>query len=213
MKKQFYKLVLTTLLVVGVSSLSTAQALSQGNFVIDPYYGFPNIGKSLVSATVKDGVSVKGMGPWGLRMEYMAGDRFGVTLDGIHNSAGSEYRDTPDYKNDGDGNLVANTEEYSYKSMMNRLRIQVGFNYHFDFSDPSLDAYVGAAAGTNNRFWNVSTTEPNSDFENISEEGSLLPVSMRVRFGGRYYFTDNLGMNMELGLGGPILSMGLSVKL
>lgn len=213
MKTQFYKLLLATVFVAGVSSLTIAQALRQGNFIIDPYYGFPNFGKSLVSGAAAEGTSVKGIGPWGLRMEYMAGDQFGLTLDGIHNSAGTEYRETPNTVRDENGNQVANDTEYEYKAMMNRLRIQVGFNYHFNFSDPQLDAYFGVAAGSNKRYWSVSTTEPNSNFENETVEGTLLPVSMRLRFGGRYYFSENVGMNMELGLGGPILSAGLSIKL
>jgi hypothetical protein len=40
----------------------------------------------------------------------------------------------------------------------------------------------------------------------------LLPFSMRLCTGIRYYFSDNIGANMELGLGGPLVSLGLSLK-
>lgn len=220
MKIKFYNILLIITFIVGVSSISISQALRQGNIIIDPYYGFPNFEKSFITGIQVDyeeGYSTKGLGPWGLRMEYLVGDQFGLTLDGIHNSAGVEYRGTPNYINDENGNSIPNNEEYRYKIMLHRLRVQVGLNYHFDFSEPQLDGYFGVAAGTNNRSFRITTTEPNSDIENESFDDILgffrLPVSMRLRFGGRYYFSENIGMNMEFGLGGPVLSAGLSVRL
>lgn len=199
-----------------VTSFVSSQALRQGNFVIDPYYGFPNFGKSLMnSLEVEDGSnSVGGLGPWGLRIEYMAGDRFGITLDGIHNSTSLSARYKPDFIYNEDGDYVQNTEnvEYEDKIAMNRIRIQVGLNYHFDFSDPSLDAFLGFAAGTNSRTWSFDSTNPEFN-QPENEFGVLIPVSLRLRLGGRYYFNDFLGINFELGLGGPVLSAGLSVKI
>jgi outer membrane protein W len=96
---------------------------------------------------------------------------------------------------------------------MQRVRAQVRLNYHFDISSPNFDSYIGVGAGTNNRFRKtlengVDITE-NDGLANFT----LLPVSMRIALGARYYFTDNIGLNMEIGLGGPVLSGGLSIKL
>ncbi|MCC5924262.1 MAG: hypothetical protein JJT77_10780 [Crocinitomicaceae bacterium] len=204
--------IFTALMVLFAAQLSFGQAVQKGNFIIDPYYGWPNLGKQFLSETIADGVTPRGIGPWGLRLEYLVGDRFGITLDGIHNSAGAEYRETPDFITNDNGVSVPNNQEFTYRAMMNRLRIQLGFNYHFDFNDDNLDAYFGVAAGTNNRFWSVSTNEPNSNFADEATSGTLLPFSARIRFGGRYYFNDVIGANLELGLGGPLISAGLSFR-
>lgn len=214
MKNRIFLLVLTLLFVFPFSS--NGQALQEGNFVIDPYFGFPNFGKNLARTIAEetDDSKISGLGPWGLRMEYMIGDEFGITVDGIHNSFGVKAYDTPDYISDQNGNQVENNQEYEYKVTMNRWRIQLGFNYHFDLSNEKLDAYAGAAGGTNMRFWSATTTEPNYNYEDdVSGQGTLFPASFRIRLGARYYFTDNIGANLELGLGGPLLSGGLSIKL
>lgn len=47
-----------------------------------------------------------------------------------------------------------------------------------------------------------------------SESSStLIPVSARICTGLRYYFSPNVGVNMELGLGGPMISAGISCKI
>ena len=203
------------------AQVSFGQTIFQGTFIIDPYYGFPNFGKFVISPSNvgESEYKVLGVGPWGVRMEYLIDDKFGITLDGIHNSAGFSLKNIPDFTLDDEGNLVSNEEEYRYKFMMNRLRFQVGLNYHFDFTEPMLDGYIGFAAGTNNRTWSLTSNEPN--FENYDELKIIkdifdffrIPVSARLRFGGRYYFTDNFGVNLEFGLGGPVISTGLSIKI
>ena len=213
MKIKFHKLLLAIVFILGTSGWSITQAIEEGSFIIDPYYGYPNFGKKIVSSQINnEDVNVRGIGPWGLRMEFMATDQIGITLDGIHNSAGFKHRNTPDTVNDEEGNIVENETEYEYKAMMNRLRVQLGFNYHFSFSNPMLDTYLGFAIGSNNRFWKASTNEPNNNFKDEVTDFVLVPISLRIRFGGRYYFSEKIGVNAELGLGGPVLSTGLSFK-
>ena len=82
-------------------------------------------------------------------------------------------------------------------------------NYHFVATD-NLDAYFGVGVGANIRRIGTKTDYPNYDDNAVS--GSLIPVSLRVALGTRYYFTENIGLNLELGLGGPFISGGVSVK-
>lgn len=80
-------------------------------------------------------------------------------------------------------------------------------NYHFNhvLSIPmNWDFYAGLNLGYN--VWN----EPN-DYEGDHISG----LNLGAQVGGRYYFTDTVGLNLELG-GGNVFSngkIGLSIKL
>ena len=59
-------------------------------------------------------------------------------------------------------------------------------------------------------FWGHSA---DSNYVDEKVEG-LLPVAMRIGAGMRYFFTDNIGANVAIGIGqGGILNAGLSFKL
>lgn len=185
------------------TNLVNAQAVEQGNIIIDPYYGFPNFGKKLADGLGATDVKIVGIGPMGLRAEYMVADKFGIGVDFIFNTLSLTFK-ADSIRPDG------STIQYDVKTAMNRYRVHARFNYHFIDND-NVDAYFGLGAGTNTRIWKLETDYPNYSDDNTS--GTFLPVSMRVCMGARYYFTDNIGLNGEIGVGGPMLSLGLSVKL
>lgn len=198
--------------------ISFSQANSTGNVIIDPYYGFPNFGASFAKnfeTSSTTNLQVKGLGPLGLRAEYMVADKIGVGFDVIYNSYDLTYSDTRvDSVYDGSTDTWSSTTtvtDNEYK--MQRLRIQARFNYHFEVSNPDLDAYFGVGAGSNNRYRkayeNGKEVEDDTDLGNFT----FLPVSFRLCTGLRYYFSENIGMNAEIGLGGPLISAGLSIRL
>ena len=192
------------LLIIGATNFASAQ-VGKGNIIIDPYYGYPNIGKQLAEG-VNDAtgeVTVGGIGPAGLRFEYMLADNFGLGFDFIYNSANLNFM-VDSLNNDG-----TVFRSYDVKTSMQRVRFHLRANYHF-VQDDSFDAYVGFGAGTNNRFWGLKTDHPSYEDDNAG--GTLIPVSARICLGARYYFTDNFGLSTELGLGGPLISAGLSLK-
>ena len=196
-------------LILGLNSTTaSAQALSQGNFVADLYYGGPNWGKLLMergSASNVDFSGVTGIGPAGIRLEYMVGDRIGVGADVIYNS----FKSTVKYDStDSQGA----TKTYIGEAGMQRLRIHARFNYHFDVTNPNLDAYFGVGAGTNMRMWKISSDDPDFEQDEVTGNGAIFPVSARICTGIRYYFSPNIGVSAELGLGGPLVSGGLTVK-
>jgi hypothetical protein len=210
---------ITTLLMAAATvvagNLVFSQANSQGNFIIDPYYGAPNLGKSFWSsiedANGTSSFKATGVGPMGLRGEYMVSDRIGVGFDFIYNSNNISYTDTDTLYDSGTDTYY--TQDVEYKRTMNRVRVQARFNYHFDVSNPDLDAYFGVGAGTNNRFRKFyrEGVEETDDFEG-SGNLTLIPVSFRLCTGLRYYFTENIGLNAEIGLGGPLVSAGVSIR-
>lgn len=208
--KKITRFLLLGLLIFNSSSLLFAQAASQGNVFVDLYYGGPNFGKSFANS-LSDGVEsenkITGLGPAGVRLEYMVGDNIGLGVDVIYNSLGLNY--SYDSLN-SDGSLY---RTYTGKATMTRLRVQARFNFHFKISNPDLDAYFGVGAGSNSRFWSITSSNPDEySGDDVKGSGALLPVSFRVCTGMRYFFTDNIGLNIEIGAGGPVISGGLSLR-
>jgi hypothetical protein len=191
---------------------SFCQAVQKGTFINDPYIGGPNFGKQVIAVSTLGKVDASGIGPLGLRMEFLISDRVGVTFDGIFNSAAAKYRYTPDIIVNDDGMTVPNNKEYSYSIQLNSLRIQFGMNYHFDFFGDNSDFFLGFGGGTDNVQVNFSSTEPNF-VGSLKPPILILPFSLRLRVGTRYYFSEFLGANLEIGLGGPFISGGLSFRL
>ena len=83
-------------------------------------------------------------------------------------------------------------------------------NYHFVQTDV-VDAYLGFGAGYKHKTNKFETLDENASEYDFGV--SLIPVSLRLAIGARFFFTDFIGINMEMGLGGgPLLSGGVSLK-
>lgn len=185
-----------------------SQAIQKKNVIIDFYYGFPNLGKEILKNMDQTNQNIqtsafKGIGPTGVRLEYMIAENFGLGFDFIYSSI------TTDFSVDSLNNDNTVYRTYNVHGYMNRFRFHVRANYHF-VQDDSFDAYVGFGAGTNMRTIGFDTDYPN--YERTKVTSALFPFSARIAIGSRYYFTNNFGLNLELGLGGPVLSAGVSLK-
>jgi hypothetical protein len=100
--------------------------------------------------------------------------------------------------------------EYNIDYKSKKLRAMARLNYHFVQND-RLDAYAGFAGGYKNVNRSIATNDTNYDDGSIN--GALIPVSFRIAVGTRIYFTDNIGGMIELGAGGgALLQFGLSAK-
>lgn len=201
-----------------LSTSTFAQSpVGQGNFIIDPYIGIPNWANSILynnletdntdSAVVDYHVN-GGQLSYGGRFEYMVADNFGVGLDVNYEVSGFGY-DYNEYNPVTFNYDLPTTYDYKAK----KLRAMVRLNYHFVQND-RVDAYTGFAGG----YKNVSRTTTRTDnttgivTDGVSGE-ALIPVAIRLAIGARIYFTDNIGVNVELGaLGGALLQFGISAK-
>jgi len=211
------KKVLTLVGVAIVASMSfntTAVAqVEQGNVIIDPYIGVPTrnlIWGNLQSGSIdNDGFST--VGPpisFGGRAEFMAADNFGVGVDVNYVMSGFQYN-VNDYYDD----ITEETYSANYKYQANILRAMLRLNYHFVQTD-QLDAYFGVGAGYRNVTRTGSYEFDGQERDAASTSVTLIPLALRIAMGGRYYFTDNIGAHLELGLlgGGPI-QFGVSIKI
>jgi hypothetical protein len=182
-------------------------AVQEGNIIIEPWYGGPLFGKALYNSIPDSSswtnFSYTGIGPFGGSVEYMLADNVGLGIDFIINRHSWNYSDA---SVDAMGNQVV----YDYKFQMERQRIHLRFNYHFS-QDDNVDAYFGVGVGTNARTLSFKTNQPG--YQSDETEGQLLPVSMRICVGTRYYFTKNIGIVAEAGIGGALVRAGLSIKI
>ena len=183
------------------------------NQLIEPYLGFPNLGRLSAQITdtsilEKQDQKFSGIGPSGFHYSYMLSDAFSLGIDLIYNSLSEKYRTSQDV-------FMNNTWTTINKNMLvstQRLRIHVRMNFHFSaFSDMS-DSYLGVGFGTNNKW--KKTSENGNVIEKISgSEAVIFPFSLRLCYGYRYFFDYNWGIHGEVGFGGPLLSLGLSYKI
>lgn len=194
------------------TQLLFAQNIKKGSLIIEPYLGGPNFGLFLGKAvqneidkrTENGYFSIEsGVGPNGIRGEYLITDKFSVGFDYIYNEVnGSGYVDTT--VND----LLMTKYTINVKSKRHRFLIKA--NYHF-ITKNYLNFYGGVGIGYNRRKFEFETNIPY--FQNTNISSAIWPVAARLELGLSYYPIKPVGLNIELGLGGPLISAGIVFKL
>ncbi len=192
----------------------SSQISFTSNQLIEPYLGFPNFGRFSsplgidTSILEKQDQSFSGIGPSGFRYSYMFSDALSIGIDLMYNTLNEKYRTSQDV-------FMNNAWTTINKNMListQGLRVQVRMNFHFLASNAMSDSYLGVGFGTNNKWKKIS--QNGNVIEKISgSEAVIFPFSLRLCYGYRYFFNYNWGINGEVGLGGPLLSVGLSYKI
>ncbi len=202
MKKLILPLLALTMMLAPTKT--NAQALEQGNVIIDAYYGFPNLYSAIFKAAYESsnstGLTLGSQGPLGIRAEYLITDKVGFGIDLGMNSSSISYSEA-DINN---SNII-----YDYKFKTSKIGAIFTVNYHFVEND-KLDAYFVLGGGYGNRTFKFTSTDPNYIEESME---SVIPISYKIGVGMRYFFTENIGANLALGLGhGGLVNAGISAK-
>lgn len=187
---------------------------------IDIYSGYPNWGSYFLEEFIEDNdydlKEIKGIPHIGGRLEFIISKEFGFTVDALYDSWGGSWSNVG-LVQDTSGFMINQNTENSFQ--VNRLRIQIGLTYHLDeITVEDLDLYAGLGIGSNKLWVSDDIEDANIDLKDRSYfqvNGSLVdsPISVRARVGGRYFFTDKVALNLELSLGGPLITGGLSFLL
>lgn len=188
-----------------------SQSLYPGNLMLDVYGGFPNFGKALVTSNIVANKinSLNSLAPSGVKLEFMLDDKIGVGFDCIYNYVNVKYQNNDTIWSGDD--MILNTNDIHSK--MQRLRVHFRLNYHFEHDNPRLDSYFGIGLGYNSRtFYSTKNTIDNTEEFRSSIQLIPIPVSARVCLGGRFYFSQYVGLVGEVGLGGPLVSLGIALK-
>ena len=196
------KLLLVFALMTGTTFSASAQ-VQQGTILVDAYYGMPNLYKSVFQTTVSavDATNVQsgGIGPLGVRAEWLAAEKFGVGIDVCYSDA---YVTEDAFGSDG--------MLYSYEIRAPKIGIMATMNYHF-VSTETVDFYFIAGGGWKNRTLTSTTDDPN--YTTDSFDLSFLNIAARIGVGARIFFTENIGINLGVGFGqGSIFNGGVSMK-
>jgi hypothetical protein len=206
------KISMMVAIVCALSFNSNAQCVQQGTILADAYYGFPNLFKVILKADASNiqnttgsaaagGLSIYGIGPMGAKAEYLLTDKFGMGIDFNYSNVGIKFSNTT---TDQNGNQVT----YNYNLSSPAIRVMLGFNFHFVRTD-KIDVYFATKAGYYNRSFAMTTNDPGYRL-NLSLAD---PIAFRVEIGMRYFFTENIGVHVNLGFpGGPLVAAGLALK-
>ena len=197
---------LTVLFSLGFSQSNSlqAQVFEEGNFMIEGYIGFPNLYTTVLKNTytdevtgVEENIEVGGIGPLGIRGEYIVTEKFGIGFDINYSDSHISWEES------------YTGSRYTYKVNVPRFRAMAKFNFHYVNMD-KFNAYTSVGAGYGSLKYKYETNDP---FWVDSNEEFPIPVSFRLATGARYFFTDNVGVNLEFGLfGGALFHAGVSCK-
>jgi hypothetical protein len=178
-------------------SYSQDKPIKKGNIIMDTYYGFPYLYSSVLRSTYQkpgNGASIHNKNHIGGNFEIMVTDKIGLGLEATYAVAEIHYRDS----------------NQTYSTGIDKFRVLAKMNYHF-LTQKKLDPYLTLGAGYMNLYY--YQTQPG--INNLSENEfirDLIPLAVRAGIGIHYFFTKHIGVNAEVGIGGPLLHGGLSFK-
>ncbi|MGZ3901130.1 MAG: hypothetical protein ACXVNM_03355 [Bacteroidia bacterium] len=106
-----------------------------------------------------------------------------------------------------------NGDRYYYKHSWKYMMIAARGAYHADILNfEKGELYFGAIIGLRIQTYNYYNSSPDPNKNDYAlRQGSVYP-GYSLFVGGRYYFTDNIGLFGELGYGISYLTLGLSLK-
>ena len=200
---------LLALLFVGSIGLVHGQASFQGDHSFELYGGGPNFLKFnfFDGPNSTSTIGSTSIPPSGLRYAYMISNDVSIGVDVMYNSYLQSYVST-------DTVFVNNQWTYlssNYKDLRSRLRVQARFNFLLPSSSPNLDSYIGLAVGTNSR-WEKQWKNDVLSYNYNSADLVSIPVSARLCYGFRYFFSYNSALGAEIGVGGPLFSVQYTYK-
>lgn len=202
------KKIMLTCIVLATSLFSfnvQAQAIKKGDILVDTYYGVVNLFNFAFKGTVGSGASNRSISyidHVGVRGEYLIIDKFGMGLDIDYNMVNVSYSTLSVVDS-------LNPIIHSYKIGSQNIRSSATFNFHFADSE-KLDVYLGLGAGYNYRSYTTSSTEAGYSY---NSSGAITPIAFKLALGMRYFFNENIGANLAMGIGqGGLVNGGLSLK-
>lgn len=190
---------------------------------VDVYYGTPVFFQWFTTQAINLDLTedysnrqTRNGGPFGLRLEYRVDSDFGIGIDlGYNSISASAVRTVTTY--DQNTNQTV-TNKYTDEFSSYKIGAVITFNVRL-YENEKFEASGVMGIGYGKRNFNFKSTDPNYNQDLASFGAELLsstlpPVSFRVGFITRYFFTENVGINMGIGIGqGGLINGGLSFRM
>lgn len=188
-----------------VASLAAQDDKPRKGLRADLFYGGPNLISRIIEAVDinKATTSLTNFGPIGVRAEYFFSETFSVGAE-IHQAASGYTREIT--RNDGFQTYVFRDE-----LRINRTRVYPRVAVHF--GKENFDAFWYGGVGFANWSTRYEVLEnTNGYFSGINPItiNRSSGVAFRTGIGLRYFFSDKIGLNADFGIGGPLVTAGLS---
>lgn len=188
--------------------------LEEGDGVIEVGLGFPNLMPTLIdqSGMWHSGLDIfsqdqsRSFGQFILKGEFMMSDKVGVV--GAFNYGYFSMHNVEEWNQYDPLTQTYFTDSYYYNTKVHKVRLTAGLNIHV-VRTKRVDSYFGFLAGGKKAYLKYDTDNP---FITTTPAAFVLPFALRAHYGFRFFFNEFLAGHMEIGLGGPIISAGVTYK-
>lgn len=200
MKKLLF--ITATICVIFSNSTTLNAQHEKGEIQIDVYHGLPPhtgiIFRAVSSVTPDEVVEVKTLGNLGLRFQYYLAPKFALGIDANYTNRSA----TINYGLTG----------FEEKIQQTVIRAMLRTSWEF-VKKGGFEMNWNNSIGYRTASWKWSATDPDLTISADYSAGAI-PLAFRSALGFRYMFTENIGLNLEVGVsGGALLNGGLTIAL
>lgn len=182
----------------------------QGNLIIDCHLGIPILAAFSLIKYEMPPDTAKNLTFLGLNGEYLINNNTGLGVEYTRASCDFDYSDNQKH----------------YTGNFSKTRILLKYNHYNHDEFKKISTYYSFGAGC--KLLQMQTNEPIqreyqflvADFllkmmgaPNPKVQDPFSILSIKAACGIRYFFNNHLGLNVELGLGGPLIQVGISGKI
>ncbi len=196
----FRLIFIISFLLLSFSEKGHSQIVVKKSTTVEVYYGYPDWWKIIFrAATGSSGIyniNTRGQGPIGLRLDHILTKRMGLGLDvwyvntnitGIYNPS----------------KVISASNNVSFNANLTRVNAILKMTIHLAKHD-KFDPYLHFGIGYLYSRYNFNSTNRSV----YNQDNPLPQVTGRVGMGLKYYFNPEIGMLIDVGLGGPLISIG-----
>jgi hypothetical protein len=211
MKNLFTPSIILLLFIQTVKAQSTSKrSIDKGDITLTPSVGFPNfLAISLkntyeLSDQKKDLLRIRKSIPIGMIASYHIGNNLSVGGEISYESSQIKWRENETLVGNDSTSIKG---DHYYLLNASRIRFLVLLDYHFIIRKKS-DWYFGFGLGYSHNPIKLETDATSTS--NVSP--CFFPVTAKTKIGFNYYLARSIAINAEAGIGGPLLSIGMTIK-
>ena len=212
MKNLFKPFIVLSFFIQTLKAQTNSQkVINKGDVTATAYFGFPNRLPTALKSAYKlndhtnDQLDIKNSVPLGLTISYFVNSALAIGGEISYERTQIKWRENETMMGN-DSTIISYSHHYTLNA--SKVRLLIILNYHFAIREHS-DLYFGFGLGYSHSKTNLDIEFPHtSSYSNVPP--CFFPVSTRTKVGVNYYLTKKVAINAEIGIGGPLLSMGIT---